>query len=89
MSPYDRQIQIKLSRYTCHPNDPVWTAAAIVHEACHLHQWNQGVIFTHDNLRIHEPPCYRKQIEFFNSVAPGRYNAYIGRLQGYIREYEG
>ncbi len=77
-----RQIKIGI-RWSlfCQQDDAVRVASALVHEACHLHQYNSGVRFWYDNIHIHEPPCYRKQIEFLRSVAPGQYNRYIRRLQ--------
>lgn len=88
MSVDNRQLQVSLSRFTCSPDDPVWLASALVHEACHLHQFNTGVRFWYDNLHIYEPPCYRKQIEFLRNVAPGRYDKYIRYLQGIIDKGE-
>ncbi len=58
-------------------------ASVIVHEACHIYQWEQGRWGSCIVPRSREVECINKQIEFVAQVAPG--SNWLRDLREYIR----
>lgn len=73
-----RHVEINDSWY---PNT-MELASVIVHEACHIYQWEQGR-YNSLNPTAREVECINKQIDFVSQVAPG--SRWLDILRDYVK----
>jgi len=69
---YGRSARLEI--HPEHLDPPSNLASWLVHEACHLHQWNRGwrvKVWDFDGKKAKEDECYGKQVEMLNELAPG------------------
>ena len=72
-----RRIEINTSKYPI----TMEMSSVIVHEACHIHQWENGRWNIDPTTR--EVECIQKMIDYVAQVAPGSH--WLRKLQSYIK----